>query len=375
MPEPSPQPRVASLKLAFEPRTEGFIADEIRALRRYDPLLLTLETPEAVGLPPEAVRSLEQTGPFTRGLNRLALRVQQMAPYFAGQVRREGCRLVHAESGLEGPHGVWLARRARVPLIVTFRGPDLSRVEQRQAYARVFGEGELFLASARAVRRRLVDLGCPEERVRVHHPGVDLDRIPFVERRYAGDGPVNVLMVGRMVERKGFCYGLQAFASVRRYQRRLTLTLIGDGPERRAIEALLRELGLTDARVLGWQPRDVVLAEMLRAHIYMQPSVTAADGDVEGIPLALVEAQATGLPVIATWHSGIPEVVTDGRSGYLVSERNAHGLAERLWQLAEHPDRWRSFGRAGREVAERDFSLPRQSAILESYYDELLDGR
>ncbi|MCL6432121.1 MAG: glycosyltransferase, partial [Anaerolineae bacterium] len=153
------------------------------------------------------------------------------------------------------------------------------------------------------------------------------------------------------------------------------LTLIGDGPERRAIEALLRELGLADARVLGWQPRDVVLAEMLRAHIYMQPSVTAADGDVEGIPLALVEAQATGLPVIATWHSGIPEVVSDGRSGYLVSERNAHGLAERLWQLAEHPERWRSFGRAGREVAERDFSLPRQSAILESYYDELLDGR
>lgn len=372
MSEVCPQPRIASLKLAFQPRTEGFIADELRALRRYGPLLLTLDPPEATGLPSESVRSLGQAGPFTRHLNRLALRMRHMAPYFAGQIRREGCRLVHAQSGLEAPYGAWLARRTRLPLVVTFRGPELSPSKPRQAVERVFPEARLFLASTRSVRKQLLDLGCSEERVRVHHPGVDLDRIPFAERRPDGDSPVNVLIVGRMVERKGIGYALQAFASVRRYQRRLALTLIGDGPERPAVEAQLRQLGLTDTRVLGWQPREVVLAEMLRAHIYLQPSVTAADGDAEGIPLALVEAQATGLPVIATWHSGIPELVVDGRSGYLVSERNSHGLAERLRQLVEHPETWGPFGRAGRDAVERDFSLRRQSAILESYYDELL---
>ncbi|MDI7275236.1 MAG: glycosyltransferase [Anaerolineae bacterium] len=376
MSEEHPQPRVAWVKLAFRPPTEAFIADQLKLLRRYDPLVLTLDAPEAIDLPPEAVWSLERANPVTRGLNRLTLKVSHSAPFFVGQVRRERCRLVHAQSGLEGSYAMALASRLRLPLVTTFRDGDASRAAQRQrrAYERLFSQGQLFLADARAVRRDLLDLGCPEDRLRVHHPGIDLERIPFSVRRPERRGPVNVLVVGRMVQRKGICYALQAFASVRRYQRRLSLTLIGDGPERPAIGALLRELDLPDVRVLGWQSRDGVLAEMQRAHIYLQPSVTAPDGDVEGIPMALVEAQASGLPVVATWHSGIPELVVDGRSGYLVSERDAHGLAERLRHLVEHPELWGPFGRAARAAVEDGFSARKQAEVLESYYDGLLSG-
>jgi colanic acid/amylovoran biosynthesis glycosyltransferase len=369
MTEEHPQRRVACLSHHLLGPFAEYVADQSRLMARYDPLILALCQGKGPGPLEARVRSLDRLSPFARVLNRLAYRLGWPYPYYEGEAKRAGCRLIHALSGPAGLSGLRLKSRLGLPLVTTFHGADASPA---QRYERLFAEGDLFLADAEAVRRQLLSLGCPEERLRVHHPGVDLDRIRFAERRPDQDGVVNVLLVGRMVERKGIEYALQAYSHARRYHRRTSLTLIGDGPERRPVEALLRELSLTDVRLLGAQPREAVLSEMEKAHILLLPSITTPAGDCEGIPLALVEAQASGLPVVTTWHSGIPEVVADGRSGYLVSERDSHALAERLRNLIEHPEYWASFGRAGRAAVEAGFDLQRQVATLESYYDELL---
>lgn len=377
MPEANPGPRVAYLKFEFLPPSEVFIAEQLKALRRYRPLVVAVDVPDSMGLPPEAVRSLADLGALSRALQRLRHRLGGGWPYLEAVVGREGCALIHAQSGEEGVWGARIKARAHLPLVTTLRGGDVRLARRRSAgpYRRLFAAGDLFLVSSQALRKQVVELGCPDERLRVLPLGVDVERIPFRERRLAQGESVNVLAVGRMVERRGLPYALRAFATVHRYNPRTAMTVIGDGPGRPAIEALLRELGLHDVRLLGAQPHDVVLAEIERAHIFIMPSITAADGDCEGIPVSLLEAQASGLPVIGTWHGGIPEVVQDGHNGYLVSQRNAHALAERLRHLIEHPELWGPFGRAGRAVVEERFHLGRQVATLESCYDELLSDR
>lgn len=375
MSEDTPRPYVACLKLNWAHPSEALVAEQWRAMERYTPLLLTASAPASLGLPADAVASLSRLNPVARGLNRLTLALGRTCRYFEGRVRQASCRLIHLQSAAEARYGLRLRARTRLPLVTSFDGSEAAWLPRRRphAYDRLFAEGELFLACSESTRKRLLGLGCPDERLRVHHPGIDLGLVRFVERAPEEGGAVNILLVGQLVERKGLAYALQAFANVHRYQRRATLTIIGDGPERRTLEALLRELSLGQAvRVLGAQPHDVVLAEMQRAHLYVQPSVTTADGDEEGIPTALIEAMASGLPVVATWHAGIPEIVADGRSGYLVSERNSHALAERLRHLAEHPEKWEAFGRAGRAIVEERFNLRRQAARLEEYYDEVI---
>ncbi len=377
MPEDDPRPAVACLRLVFLPPPEAVAVEQLRALRHYVPVVLAAHAPSAAAMPPGAVCTLEALNPLAWVLNRAALALGGSCPHFERRMREAGCRLIHLRSASEARYGLALKARTQLPLVTAFDGPDVgSRLRHRpRVYERLFAAGDLFLASCQAVRKQLLALGCPDALVRVHYPGLDLERIAYAGRESAAGGLVNILMVGQMVERKGIAYALQAFAAVHRYQRRVALTLIGDGPVRPAVEALLREMNLRGAvRLLGAQPREVVLAEMARAHLYLQPSVTSADGDAEGIPMALVEAMASGLPVVATWHGGIPEIVADGRSGYLVSERNAHALAERLRHLAEHPELWAAFGRAGREIVESRFGLEQQAAELEAWYDELTEG-
>ncbi len=374
MTEASPHPRVAYLKFELLSFSAAFI-DQLKALRRYDPLVLAVHAGAGVDLAPEALQALSALGAASSGLNHLALRLGRPCPHFEGAIRRSGCRLIHAQSTLEGLQGLALKRRTHLPLVTSFDGGDATRLSRRnpRLLRTLTAAGDLVLAGSESVRKQLLALGCPEEQLRLLLPGIRVEAIPYEERKPADNDAVNLLLVARMVEKKGIANALRAFAGVRRYQRQATLTVIGDGPQRPAVEALLRELGLGDVRLLGAQPHEVVLGEMRRAHIYLQPSLTAADGDSEGIPVALIEAQAAGLPVVATWHGGIPELVADGQSGFLVSERNVHALTERLRHLIEHPPLWVTMGRAGRAVVEERFNLEKQVATLEGYYDELLE--
>jgi colanic acid/amylovoran biosynthesis glycosyltransferase len=208
--------------------------------------------------------------------------------------------------------------------------------------------------------------GCPREKIRVIHHGIPLSRFPFAPRQAPQGGPVVILTAGRLIPKKGPDDLARAFARVCREGADVTLRVIGEGPMREEMEAILAEAGVRDrVAFLGLLSPEAVAAEMRQAHLFCLPSRVGPDGDSEGIPNVVKEAMATGLPVVSTYHAGIPELVEDGVSGYLVPERDVEGLAERLARLIRAPGCWEAMGRAGRAKVEVEFSLDAVTRQLE----------
>ena len=287
-------------------------------------------------------------------------------------------RLIHAHFGDQATRSLGLKAATNAPMITTFYGYDLALVREpfwKAAYARLFREGELFLVEGSAMARTLSSIGCPPSKIRVQHLGVDLSGIPFSER--APEETCRVLISASFREKKGIPQALQAYAKVlSRHPGKLSLTVIGDGPMRDGIHALARDLGLFDSiRWLGYQPHSVFLAEAQRAHVFLHPSITASDGDTEGgAPVSILEAQATGLPVVATLHADIPEV-TRPDSAELAPERDVDALAAALERIALHPERWAPMGLAGRRHVEAEYDARQQGLRLEAHYRSLIRQR
>lgn len=234
------------------------------------------------------------------------------------------------------------------------------------------------------MRNRLVSLGCPESKARVHHLGIDLDEIRWEPRAPGPDGLVKVLISASFREKKGIPYAVEAFglALRRRPDLNMSLTIIGgssgsppEEAERAKIESAIREYGLEGyVRMVGMRPYSSFIDELYRHHIFLSPSVTASTGDTEGgAPVSIIEASASGMPVLSTTHCDIPGVVLDGVSGYLVGERDASALADKLVLLASEPGRWKSMGQSARSHIERDFDARRQGRALGEIYDEMAE--
>ncbi|MFM1804077.1 MAG: hypothetical protein RL136_956 [Planctomycetota bacterium] len=258
-----------------------------------------------------------------------------------------------------GPAGVVAAELLRAgllsgPLSVGFYGYDLTREPLRRGrdlYRGLFARASLLLPHSRYLADRLIALGAPADRIHLHRLGIDLSRFPATDRS-ARTGPATALAVGRFVEKKGFEYLLRAFA---RAATDMRLRIVGDGPLRPALEQLAHELGIAPrVTFTGWLPPAGVAREMHEADLLVTPSVTAADGDMEGLPLVVIEAMATGLPVIGTAHSGIPEIVVDGETGAVVPERDIEALAAALGRLDDRATR-AGLAQASRGRVERAF--------------------
>jgi len=128
-------------------------------------------------------------------------------------------------------------------------------------------------------------------------------------------------------------------------------------------------------RLLGWKQQEEIIELMKNTDIVIAPSVVSEDGDEEGIPVVLMEALAQGMPVLSTQHSGIPELVQDGESGFLVPERNVNALAEKLAYLVKHPEIWSAMGQAGREYVEKCYNIDTLNDKLVDLYQHLIDGK
>jgi colanic acid/amylovoran biosynthesis glycosyltransferase len=249
------------------------------------------------------------------------------------------------------------------PIATVFHGKDMSaylKKRSRSAYGRLFKRGDLFLPISAFWREKLLSLGAPPERTLVHRMGVDTTRFMESLRALQPREPVRFIGVGRMVEKKGFDDALAAFAAMRAEAGApaATLTLIGDGPLRKSLEAQAAQLGLGEAvRFAGLLPHARVAEELGRAHVFVLASRTARSGDMEGIPVALMEAMAQGLPVLATRHSGTPELVEHDVSGLLCDEGDRVALAANMSAVARAPERWAAMGAAGAAKVRAEFDL------------------
>lgn len=223
------------------------------------------------------------------------------------------------------------------------------------------------------MKKKLIELGCPEDKIIVQHLGVDIKKFSFSPRKPPEDGNITILIAGGFREKKGIPYAIKAFTKVKESHPDIKLRILGDGPMRDQIESLITESGISDSvTLLGYQSHSVFLNEAENAHIFMLPSITAQDGDTEGgAPVAIIEAQASGLPVISSYHADIPEVVVDGTSALLAPEKDVETLAGHLEYLVEHPEVWERMGRAGRKHVEEEYDLMAQVEKLENIYNKL----
>ena len=259
-------------------------------------------------------------------------------------------------------------------VVTAFRGYDTEQYLKKNpnSYRHLFKHGDLFLPVCDYFRQWLIRNECPEEKIEIMRSGIELNEFSFTPRTYENGRPIRLLSVARMTEKKGLWYALSAVARLVHAGKNLHYTILGDGPLRSELEQQAIELRITDhINMPGMRPHAEVVSEIHRNDILLAPSVTAANGDHEGIPNSLKEAMATGMVVISTWHAGIPELVSDKKSGFLVPERNVDAIEERLRILIEHPGLWEKMGKAGRAMVEKSYDIRVLNARLLEIYRNL----
>jgi glycosyltransferase involved in cell wall biosynthesis len=275
--------------------------------------------------------------------------------------REQGINVVLAEFGPTGVFVMNACRELDLPLVVHFHGYDMSVrqvLEQYAAdYSLMFQQAAAIVAVSRPMQARLIAMGAPTERVYCNPCGVDCDF--FGEARPA-ESPPHVLTVGRFVEVKAPQLTLAAFAEVLRENSEARLRMIGDGPLLEDCRRLTTNLGIEHAvTFMGSQPHHVVADEMRKARLFAQHSIEAASGAIEGTPVAILEAGASGLPVVSTNHGGIPDVVINNETGLLVNERDVAEMARQMRSLLSDPLLAAALGEAARRRIETHFSARR----------------
>lgn len=284
---------------------------------------------------------------------------------------------IHAEFGRMGVLASHLATPA-LPLVVFMHGFDITAVPRSAAWRRRYGvlwsKGATILTPSEFMRQKVIALGAAPNKVVVQQNGIDLGTWSYSDPAARFAGKVSFLFVGRLVEKKGPRELVAAFARLRELAPELDaeLTLCGSGRLEAAVRGDVERLKLGSAvHLRGAVPSAEVREAMAHAHIMVQHSVETADGNMEGLPVSLTEAAASGLPIIATRHSGIPEIVEDGVNGFLVAEHDIEAMAQRMADLARTPERWSDFGRAGRALIEERFGS--DAAIAR--YERLVEHR
>lgn len=351
-----------------------FILSHAQALRRYRPVYAGAHRVQGLALPPDRVVTANRGGLSGR-LEEFMFRQFGMARRLALDLQRFNPKVVHAHFGQSGPAALTLAETLGVPLVLTYHGQDATITEEQarrtwrgreylRGRARVMERAGLIIAVSDFIRGRLVAKGYPEHKVVTFRNGIDVRQF---KQSDAAREPLAVL-VGRFVEKKGGEYFLRALASLREQGLAVRGVMIGDGPLRPMLECLARDVG-ADVEFTGFLTLEQVRERMGRASVVVVPSVTAADGDSEGLPTVILESQAMGTPVVATRHAGNAEGVQEGRSALLVDERDVPGLADAIRYFIDHPESVASFGAAGRVFIETNFGIEQQAAGLERLYD------
>ncbi len=377
--------KTAIFRHTLLPLSETFIAEQIRHLRGVDVVALGIRHQNSDRFELPATYVVNPEAGLRGRVRELVYITTGRAAALDTAIAREEVDLLHAHFGVEGLYALPFALRHRLPLITTFWGFDATMSRTRlllsgkpawMRYAlfaeRLRRRGTLFIAVSEFIRSRLLESGFPPDRTIVHYNGVDVRA--FTPPDHETDART-VLSVGRLVEKKGMEYLIEAFARIAGEAPEVRLEIAGDGPLRRPLERLTSERGVS-ARVTfyGSLPHREVAALMQRSSIICQPSVTAANGDSEGLPTVVLEAAATGKPLIGTRHSGIPEIIADGTTGFLVPERDVAALADRLLILIKSAELRRKLGEAGRKRIEREFDLRKQAKRLEEIYRETISS-
>jgi colanic acid/amylovoran biosynthesis glycosyltransferase len=288
---------------------------------------------------------------------------------------RNHVQAVLAEYGHTGVAMMEVCNEANIPLIVHFHGHDAyhSKIldNEGQRYSELFEISAALIVVSKDMHRQLIQLGAPSEKIFINPCGVSVSQFNGADP--ANSDPV-FIFVGRFVDKKAPYLTLLAFNQVLKSYSEARFIMIGDGPLLEACRQLAQALGITGAvEFRGACTHDQVAKEMQLARAFVQHSVRTSYGDSEGMPVAVLEASAAGLPVVATRHAGIKDVILDGETGFLIEEKDIHGMAEAMSQLVQNPSLAARFGKLGRERVKEEYSMTKSINGLWTIIETAID--
>jgi glycosyltransferase involved in cell wall biosynthesis len=357
---------------------------QVKALRGVDTFVVTKEVQNAQRFPFDDIEIIpkRRTNLLVHGWLKF---VERRPPIvYRGEyqtldslLERHGADLMHIYFGHTGVHLLPFIEQWDKPCVVSFHGADVAHKPEIKDYPgklrRLFNAVPLVFARSQSLADRLIHLGCPPEKLRINRTGIPLNEFPFVERQPPRDGKWRVVQACRLIPKKGVATSLRAFAIFKKDNPCAEFFIAGKGPLQPELEMLADGLGiLRDVHFVGFLSQTKLLQLYASSHLFLHPSEISSNQDQEGVPNSALEAMATGLPVAATRHGGIPEAVDHGCTGFLVAEEDHVGLAKAMQLITSSPILLKKMAeRAHATVVER-FEQSAQIEQLESFYEEAI---
>lgn len=370
------------------PWSETFVRQQVLALQRWSPILIGEERVEK-GLDLQNVDNKIIDLSARRPVNRLLAKLNSTFPSIKPQSDKEiealAPRLIHAHFGVDAVAAWPTIRRLGLPMVVTLHGYDVNirpdfweqggMGREHKTYPSVFREMSRdplvsFIAVSTAIKKQAVDhYDISPEKMTVNYLGIDPSKfsasvIPIEER------PLLVTYVGRMVEKKGPDILIKAVAEARKYVPEIKLQLIGDGPLKSDMESLALRIGCP-ASFLGVQGSEVVASSLKRSRLFCLPSITASNGDAEGLPIVLLEAQACGVPVITSAVGGRDEGIAPNQTGWAFSEGDIEQLTRLLVEKITNVEILNNVAHAGPQYINEHHNCFFHARELENIYDQV----
>ena len=294
--------------------------------------------------------------------------------------------LMHAHFGPDANYILPVAIKLNIPIITSFYGYDVSAFPKsywglaKRAYRQLIRNGDVFLAMSENMKQELIKLSFPSEKIVVHHFGVDFKYFDLGNRNYsmADDGSFYLIQIASMIPKKGHIYLLQAINQLvnKMNRKNIVLNLIGNGPLEKNLRQFVTEHNLeNNVRFLGFVPiSNDYLNLLANSHAYVHPSVTDKFGAKEGIPTTLLEAMASGLPPISSFHAGIPDVISHEKNGFLIPEKDIDKLVEYICRLADRENLRVDLGQKAKQTILINYNIYKQSERLQKIYRSIIQS-
>jgi glycosyltransferase involved in cell wall biosynthesis len=358
---------------------------QITALRRCAPVVIAQKREQIERFPFDAVQLVPK--PATHFLRRFWFRQVRDMPWqvsdaelraLVAVLQKTDARLLHIYFGQIAVHLLPLIRAWKKPSIVSFHGADvtveMNKPAYREATREMLESVNLVLVRSESLRRAVINLGCDPKKIELQRTGIPSEEFSFRERSFPQDGEWRLVQAGRLIEKKGLPVTLRAFAIFLDRYPNATLTIAGEGPLLDELQKLTRELNIEErVSFTGFISQEQLREIYYRSHIFLHPSQIGRDGNQEGVPNSMLEAMASGLPVFATEHGGIPEAIENAVSGVLVPEHDHEALSRALLSATQDLIFLSRIARSAAEVVRKNFDLRTQAQRLDDIYLQIID--
>jgi len=361
----------------FLPLTEIWIYNQVKNLNYFKAIIIARHEKNSILFPYDSIFNLRKKGNFFYLLNIGISKLFGFIPFFYSTCKNTNAKILHVHFGYNGIKFLRLKKVLKIPLVCSFYGTDAFKYpfaakNNAKKLVKLFHNADAILALGPYMTKSLIELGCPSEKIIIHHLGINTQSIYFKERSINKNKPIKFVMASSFVEKKGVDICLNALALLKN-KLNFTVDIIGDGILKEEIKALIFKLDLNDKIILhGYKPYGFVLKMAYNSDAFLQASRTSTQNDKEGTPMVFVDVMATGLPVISTKHSDIPEIVEDGETGFLAEENSIDSFAAKIMEFVNNADRIPAISMNCRKKVEQDFCAKRQAFKLENIYARLI---